>query len=296
MKEKDIRPQELHEKYMDLSRQDAKEMDRSAFVHVECPACASDASGFKFTKNDFKYVQCIDCGSLYCSPRPGPETLNRFYEESESSHYWASVFFPAVAEARREKLFRQKAKRIQEIVPLENKKGISICDIGAGYGVFLEELGKVFPLAELYAIEPSPELAKICKAKGFTTMISSAEDALDWHDRFDLVISSEVIEHVFSPEEFVRSLHQLTKPSGQVLLTGLGYEGFDLGSVRTMRLDKEVDSKGNPCASPRHVLQALREGRGDAGIITTGLWNRVKDQPSTKGSLKQRKKRPKTPS
>jgi ABC-type phosphate/phosphonate transport system substrate-binding protein len=64
-------------------------------------------------------------------------------------------------------------------------------------------------------------------------------------------------------------------------------EGVDFGKVEIVSLDAEVDSKGNPCASPQHVLKALRDGRGDVGIITVELWNRVKDQPSARGSLKQ---------
>jgi ABC-type phosphate/phosphonate transport system substrate-binding protein len=64
-------------------------------------------------------------------------------------------------------------------------------------------------------------------------------------------------------------------------------EGLDLGKVKVVSLDAEVDSKGNPCASPQHVLQALRDGRGEAGIITVDLWNRVKNQPGTKDALKQ---------
>ena len=35
------------------------------------------------------------------------------------------------------------------------------------------------------------------------------------------------------------------------------------------------------------MLKALRDGRGEAGIITTDLWNRVKDQDFAKGSLSQ---------
>jgi ABC-type phosphate/phosphonate transport system substrate-binding protein len=64
-------------------------------------------------------------------------------------------------------------------------------------------------------------------------------------------------------------------------------EGVDFGKLDIVSLDAEVDSRGNPCASPLHVLQALRDGRGDAGIITLDLWNRVKDQPSARGSFKQ---------
>jgi len=54
-------------------------------------------------------------------------------------------------------------------------------------------------------------------------------------------------------------------------------EGVDFGKVKFVSLDAEVDSKGNPCASPQHVLAALQNGRGDAGIITADLWNHVKD-------------------
>lgn len=63
-------------------------------------------------------------------------------------------------------------------------------------------------------------------------------------------------------------------------------EGVDLKQVKIVSLDQEVDSKGNPCASPQHVLEALRSGRGDAGIITSDLWRRVQQQPS-KGELLQ---------
>jgi ABC-type phosphate/phosphonate transport system substrate-binding protein len=55
-------------------------------------------------------------------------------------------------------------------------------------------------------------------------------------------------------------------------------ENVELGKMTTVSLDREVDSKGNPCASPQHVLAALREGRGDAGIITADLWNHAKNQ------------------
>jgi ABC-type phosphate/phosphonate transport system substrate-binding protein len=63
-------------------------------------------------------------------------------------------------------------------------------------------------------------------------------------------------------------------------------EGVDLSRVKILSLDAEVDSKGNPCASPWHVLQALRDGRGDAGIITEDLWNHEKDLPSAHDSLR----------
>ena len=62
-------------------------------------------------------------------------------------------------------------------------------------------------------------------------------------------------------------------------------EGVDLSQVKVVSLDAEVDGQGNPCASPQHVFQALRDGRGDAGIITLDLWNRVQRDPVAGKSL-----------
>jgi ABC-type phosphate/phosphonate transport system substrate-binding protein len=60
-------------------------------------------------------------------------------------------------------------------------------------------------------------------------------------------------------------------------------EGVDCDGVTIVSLDHEFDSEGNPCASPWHVLEALRAGRGEAGIITSDLWEQVKDEPSSEG-------------
>jgi phosphonate transport system substrate-binding protein len=50
-------------------------------------------------------------------------------------------------------------------------------------------------------------------------------------------------------------------------------EGVELDKVKFLRLDEEMDLRGNPCSSPLHVLKALRAGRADAGIVGERLWD-----------------------
>jgi ABC-type phosphate/phosphonate transport system substrate-binding protein len=90
----------------------------------------------------------------------------------------------------------------------------------------------------------------------------------------DLVGKRLVLGSSQAAEATVLPLHFLKK------------EALDIGQVKIVSLDAEVDSRGNPCASPQHVLAALRGGRGDAGIITAELWNRVKDQRPMPDSLR----------
>ncbi|AVQ13975.1 Methyltransferase domain protein [Leptospira santarosai] len=228
MKENEIRPKELLTQYLNLVESDSKKLDKTQFLTIDCPACGSSKYQNHIQKNDYIYVLCKGCGSLFSNPRPSEKVLVDFYKTAESSQFWSEVFFPAVVESRREKLFKPKAERIFEHFKKENFQPTKICDVGSGYGIFLEELCRLFVNSEIFGIEPSPEMAEISTKKGIKTLNAVAEDSSEWFGRFDLVISSEVIEHVFSVSKFIDSIFNLVMPNGYCLLTGLGYEGFDI--------------------------------------------------------------------
>lgn len=227
MKENEIRPKELFQQYLELSKSDAKAM-LNELTDIRCPGCNSETATKVFEKNGYTFKKCQDCASLFCSPRPQEESLKNLYRSSKSANFWSEVFFPAVAESRREKLFKKKAIEIRNYLQEKSFLPASICDVGAGYGLFLEELKAILPEADYYAIEPNQRSNNVCVEKGFKALAKTAEDACEWAGLFDLVISQEVLEHVFSPMQFVSSLFRLTKPCGFCLVTCLGYEGFDI--------------------------------------------------------------------
>jgi len=64
-------------------------------------------------------------------------------------------------------------------------------------------------------------------------------------------------------------------------------EGLKLSQVKILNLDRQVDLHGNPCSSEIHVLRALQEGRGQAGIIGERLWKRLsQEQPDQVSGLR----------
>ena len=99
MKEEDIRPQDLHDEYLRLSRKDAETFfsDTSKFQDIDCPACNNKEVTKSFVKDGFGYVSCSYCGTLFQSPRPTIEAFEQFYMESHSSNYWAETFFPRIS-------------------------------------------------------------------------------------------------------------------------------------------------------------------------------------------------------
>ena len=112
MKESDIRPQDLFNRYLELVRHDNETLfaDRTGFIDIACPACGGSDIDRRFTKDGFEYCECTDCRSLYQSPRPDENTLARFYREAESVKFWGTEFYRQTAEARREKLFKPRLR------------------------------------------------------------------------------------------------------------------------------------------------------------------------------------------
>ena len=231
MKEFEIRPQQLFDTYLEISKKDIdiffSEHDR--FESIACPACLSTEMELSFIKYGFSYQTCTKCGSLFVSPRPTSEMINDFYKQSASSKFWAEQFFPRTAEARREMIFKLRAQVIGDIVSKYNAhKPVSIIDVGAGYGIFLEEIKKNKDFSEVYAIEPNIELAKCCRGKNIRVIEKPVEKVNKSEVQASVICSFEVFEHLYDPEAFIMSMKSLLKPGGLMVFTTLTISGFDL--------------------------------------------------------------------
>ncbi len=229
MKEQDIRPQALLDRYLELSALDVERCFGSEQrTPMRCVACGGEEAEHQFEKSGFAYSRCANCGTLFQSPRPDIEAFAQFYRNSESARYWAEEFFPAVAEKRREKIFRPRVAQLARNCADRNLPVKRIIDVGAGFGIFLDEWRALFPDVEAIAIEPSEALAEECRRKGFKVVEDIVENVAGYDGFADLVVCFEVLEHVYEPLEFVRTLKKLVRPGGDVFVSTLGIDGFDL--------------------------------------------------------------------
>ena len=227
MKEEEIRKRDVFNKYLELVKKDVENIfDFKSFVKIDCPACNCKNFIFEFGKLGFRYVSCVDCLTLLVNPRPPSETLKIFYSKSKSTSFWVNEFFKPVAKVRKEKIFKPRAEYVSKII--SGRKGLTIGDIGAGFGLFLEELRKILPDNLYVAIEPSTEMADICIEKGIETKIMCLEDIDDLEGSFDLFTIFELSEHLFEPVSFFKKVYSLLKPEGCLFLTTLNGKGFDI--------------------------------------------------------------------
>ena len=271
MKEHEIRPEALLKRYLELSAGDVREcFGDDSRTAVACVGCGGSDGSFQFAKEGFAYVRCPACGTLFLSPRPSIAAFEAFYRESESSRYWAEVFFPAVAEIRRERMFRP---RVDRLAGLCRERGIRVerlIDVGAGYGIFLDEWRARFPQTDLLAVEPSAPLARECRSKSLTVVEDMVESVIGHERSADLVTCFEVLEHVYSPLDFVRVLKGLVRAGGYVCVSTLCIDGFDL---------QMLWEKSTQISPPHHInflsvrgFETLfaRAGLEDISVTTPG--------------------------
>jgi 2-polyprenyl-3-methyl-5-hydroxy-6-metoxy-1,4-benzoquinol methylase/ribosomal protein S27E len=229
LKEEEIRTMEALNRYLRLVEEDAKKFfNFGHFVEINCPACNGDNFVFEFEKIGFKYVSCKRCATLFVNPRPPLENIRKFYSNSPSANFWVNKFFKPMAEARREKIFKPRVEYVGKLID-KNKKYV-IGDIGAGFGLFLEELRKISPQNEYIAVEPSIKMADICRAKGLKVRCSCLEDdnMNDMAGKLNLLTAFELIEHLHDPGSFFKKAHLLLRPNGSFLMTTLNGMGFDI--------------------------------------------------------------------
>ena len=290
MKEHEIRPETYLNRYLELSEQDAMNcFSENGRINLCCIACGLDQSFFQFSKHGFAYTQCSNCKTLFQSPRPPIVEFEDFYRDSSSAKYWAEVFYPSVAEIRREKIFQPRVNALTKICVEKNISVNQLIDVGAGYGIFLEEWEKLHPEVNIVAIEPSESLAKECRKKGFNVVESILENVVGYENFSDLATCFEVIEHIYDPLSFLKKIKKLVRPGGYGFISTLCVDGFDIQTLW---------EKSSQISPPHHInffsiegFYSLFENAGlvDVSITTPGkldvdiVLNAMQRDPSYSG-------------
>lgn len=298
--EQQIRPAELlkNQKVVllaDIGRLLTKSKD---FVSVLCPACNSDKSFPKFEKFGLNYEECSVCRTIYINPRPSPDILQWFYRDSENYAYWNKHIFPASEQARRDNIMVPRVEKILTFCDKYNVAKNSILEIGAGFGTFCEVMQSRKGFKRIVGVEPTPDLAQTCREKGIEVIEKPIEKvSFENEQLFDVVVNFEVIEHLFSPRDFVLQCKRALKKNGLFFVSCPNGLGFDIITLQT--LSKAVDHEHLNYFNPEslkllltdvgfEVLETLTPGKLDAELVRNEVLSGnydVTDQPFLKKVL-----------
>ena len=232
--ENDIKPESLMQKQKELYLQDIEDLvsQKVFFIETSCPACGAWNAIRKFRKYELEYHECRDCKTVYISPRPTPDILDDYYEHSKHYEYWSKNIFPLTESVRRKQIF---IPRVEELIRAMNNCGCKrhlFVEIGAGSGIFCEELNKRELFERIIAIEPTPSLAQSCRKKGLATVEAAINDVEEYSA--DVIAAFEVIEHIYNPRDFLQHCFNHLNNNGIIMLTCPNVSGFDISVLEDL--------------------------------------------------------------
>lgn len=191
--------------------------NQNEFVPRNCPVCGSEGHP-KFIRPDGLTVRhCEECFNFFISPAPTREQLSAFYSSYDKNHRNLPKINGDKLRKEFEKTDPNSDYRYRVITSLMKLHGKRVLDVGFGRGFFLyfaRQLGAETVGLELDddAIRYARECLGIHDARKVDLLV------LDEHERFDLILLMDLIEHVLEPFEYLKKACSLLNPGGIVVL------------------------------------------------------------------------------
>lgn len=179
---------------------------------IKCDLCGSDETQSVKEIDGWHIVGCDRCGFCFLNPRP--IQVEQVYEEVDESRWQRRE---SQDSRPRELFFAGQLNAIEKALGLIDGRK-RILDFGCGTGQFLDAAQARG--WETHGLEPDP-LAETIEARGHKAYIGQLQDVEIEKNYFDAVFCSAVFEHLHNPAAQLRSLLEIIKPGGVLLITSV---------------------------------------------------------------------------
>ncbi|OGG11310.1 hypothetical protein A2Z00_02430 [Candidatus Gottesmanbacteria bacterium RBG_13_45_10] len=107
--------------------------------------------------------------------------------------------------------------RLHYIRPYLTNVG-KILELGCGEGLLSERI-KRESACEFYGLDISPSGVRLAKKRGIIAQVADLNEDLPYLDNsFDMILSDQVLEHVFRTDHLFDEIYRILKPKGTVIL------------------------------------------------------------------------------
>src|SRR6202453_4389979 len=183
---------------------------RTAPEAKTCPTCNSQVVApflmapdrFHLRKEMYRLLRCGSCSGVWLDDPPAPAQMGEHYPED----YHRAIV--TAGEGSAAKRWKGQVKMISR-----HKSGGKLLDIGCSSGGFLSTMKN--PAWNLYGIEMEESTAQRARAAtAATAFVGDAVEAPFLPNSFDVITCFDVLEHVYSPRQFLTKVREWLKPGG----------------------------------------------------------------------------------
>jgi SAM-dependent methyltransferase len=183
-----------------------------------CAACGSVGGIKRGEKNGFDIIYCRSCKSLYTARAAADTSTAHDYD---SYYDQENLSAPDFINKRCDEI-------VAEFAPY--RQTARLLDVGFGAGTLMEAAARAG--WSVSGVEVSQTAAEHVRGLGFDVFCGELKDAQYPGDYFDVVMASEVLEHVPEPRPLIAEMARIVRPGGLLWATtphGRGISSKTLG-------------------------------------------------------------------
>ncbi|EAK9986111.1 class I SAM-dependent methyltransferase [Campylobacter jejuni] len=195
------------------------------FIYRNCPICDNDNSNScELFLDRYIICKCNVCASKYVNPIPNEEVLSVYYNKCES----VTMYTEQTKKINYDELYRDKNELIMKVLNLNSGEIINILEVGCNSGNFAIYMRNILSKTDVkfniygiyvdsYAIQMASKKTKNMDNIHFFNI--SYNDILKLNIKFDLIVAFDLIEHIATPKNFMKSIFNALNHRGFVVLT-----------------------------------------------------------------------------
>ncbi len=173
------------------------------------------------TQIEITRVCCTRCGVIYLSPRLDAESLQEIYRLWYGYAYRSIFSDPRHKRSRENEFRRYHLRLLEQHAPVPGK----LLDVGCGSGMFLG-IAKLRGWNAM-GIELDEETARWAKnTYGVDVRFGTLQNALEAHERFDVITMFDYLEHTDRPSQDLASVARHLKSGGLLVIRVPNQDGW----------------------------------------------------------------------
>jgi SAM-dependent methyltransferase len=175
-----------------------------------CPLCGGRGISTRFPVSDLPILEC-GCGMVFLYPHPDAAELAGMYGAGYFEGWGGGGDEDAAARAVKQLTFSSQLDLLRNVKPGR------VLDVGCATGYFIEVAAAAG--WEPYGVEVSEFAASVAARSFGDRIFQGTLEQADYPDRhFDLVMLSDLLEHIPEPLPFLREVRRVLAPGGVLMI------------------------------------------------------------------------------